>query len=273
MRLVFAEKTTVFGFDSNDSIHSNQITQSNGDLAKPKKMSPHLHPLPNGERRTKERRLGQRRHMTAGKPSLLENCRAGASPAWATGAVALQFTRRRRIGARAAVPIANRRKKKAQRAKHTSDPIFPAPGTLLSTALPSGSLQLYLNFIAAHGTRLPRHPKIKEITNSTRNITNRSFAMPADAAAIPPNPKTAATSAMIRNTTAQPNISSPPHRLNRICRLPRASLHGVRRLDSGLTQRAAPAGNITFSGAALSAARSFLIKRVLTRPASRGATR
>ena len=29
--------------------------------------------------------------------------------------------------------------KKAQRAKHTSDPIFPAPGTLLSTALPSGS--------------------------------------------------------------------------------------------------------------------------------------
>jgi hypothetical protein len=51
--------------------------------------------------------------------------------------------------------------------------------------------------------------------------------MPADAAAIPPNPKTAATSAMIRNITAQPNISSPPHRLNRICRLPRASLHGV----------------------------------------------
>jgi hypothetical protein len=40
--------------------------------------------------------------------------------------------------------------------------------------------------------------------------------MPADAAAIPPNPKTAATSAMIRNNTAQPNISSPPHRLNRI---------------------------------------------------------
>ena len=26
MRLVFAEKTTVLGFDSNDSIHSNQIT-------------------------------------------------------------------------------------------------------------------------------------------------------------------------------------------------------------------------------------------------------
>jgi hypothetical protein len=47
--------------------------------------------------------------------------------------------------------------------------------------------------------------------------------MPADAAAIPPNPKTAATSAMIRKITAQPNISSPPHTLNRICRLTRAS--------------------------------------------------
>jgi hypothetical protein len=41
-----------------------------------------------------------------------------------------------------------------------------------------------------------------EIMNSTRNTTNRTFAMPADAAAIPPNPKIAATSAMIRNITA-----------------------------------------------------------------------
>ena len=105
-----------------------------------------------------------------------------------------------------------------------------------STQATQSSLRLVLcslpreresELIAVHGTRLPRHPKIKEITNSTRNITNKSFAMPADAAAIPPNPKTAATSAMIRNTTAQPNISSPPQRLNRICRLPRASLHGV----------------------------------------------
>jgi len=29
--------------------------------------------------------------------------------------------------------------KKAQRAKHTSDPFFPAPGTLLSTALSRGT--------------------------------------------------------------------------------------------------------------------------------------
>jgi hypothetical protein len=55
--------------------------------------------------------------------------------------------------------------------------------------------------------------------------------MPADAAAIPPNPRTAATSAMIRKTTAQPNISSPPHRLNRICRLTRVPLHSVLRSD------------------------------------------
>ena len=164
-----------------------------------------------------------------------------------------------------------RGRRKKRRARHTSGPISHAPDTLLSTALPSGSPQLYLNFIVAQGTRLPRHPKIKEITNSTRNITNRSFAMPADAAAIPPNPKTAATSAMIRNITAQPNISSPPP-MNRICRLPRASLHGVEAWTRQI-QRAAPAGNITLSGAALSAARSFLIKRVLTRPASRGATR
>jgi hypothetical protein len=32
-----------------------------------------------------------RRQMMAGNLSLVENCRAGASPAWATGAVALQF--------------------------------------------------------------------------------------------------------------------------------------------------------------------------------------
>src|SRR6266550_716014 len=71
VRLVFAEKTTVLGFDSDDSIHSNQITRRTASWLSQKE-----------------------------------------SPG------------------------------KAQRAKHTSDPIFPAPGTLLSTALPGGSLQL-----------------------------------------------------------------------------------------------------------------------------------
>ncbi len=42
---------------------------------------------------------------------------------------------------------------------------------------------------------------------------------------------------------------------------------------SGSTYRFAPAGNMTFSGAAFSAVRSFGIKRVLIEPASRGGTR
>ena len=129
-----------------------------------------------------------------------------------------------RRGHRVASITTRRKNEKAQRARHTSDPIFPAPGTLLSTALPSGSLPSYVNFITAQGTRLPRHPKIKEITNSTRKMKNRSFAMPADAAAMPPNPKIAATSAMIRKTTAHPNIRTPPQGVNRICRLPRVPL-------------------------------------------------
>jgi hypothetical protein len=112
-------------------------------------------------------------------------------------------------------------------------------------------------FIAAHGTRLPRHPKIKEITNSTRNITNRSFAMPADAAAIPPNPKIAATSAMIRNITAQPNISLPPPRLNRICRLIRAPQLRCSVENSEQPNDLPQPETSPLSGAALSAARSF----------------
>jgi hypothetical protein len=37
-------------------------------------------------------------------------------------------------------------------------------------------------------------------------MTNKIFAIPADAAAIPPNPSTAAISAIIRKVTAQPNM-------------------------------------------------------------------
>jgi len=61
-----------------------------------------------------------------------------------------------------------------------------------------------------YGTPLPRQPKINEIMNSTRNKKNNNFAIPADAAAMPPNPNTAAIIATIRKTTAQPNIVSPP---------------------------------------------------------------
>src|SRR5260370_11817024 len=61
-----------------------------------------------------------------------------------------------------------------------------------------------------YGTLLPLHPKQKKITHITRNRKNKNFAIPADAAAIPPNPSSAAISAIIRKVTAQPNIVSPP---------------------------------------------------------------
>ena len=41
-----------------------------------------------------------------------------------------------------------------------------------------------------------------EVTAMTRNTTNRTFAMPAAPAAMPPKPKTAAMRAMMKNTTA-----------------------------------------------------------------------
>jgi hypothetical protein len=40
-------------------------------------------------------------------------------------------------------------------------------------------------------------PVINEITNNTKNIKNIIFAIPAEAPAIPPNPKTAAINAII----------------------------------------------------------------------------
>src|SRR5919108_2901440 len=58
-----------------------------------------------------------------------------------------------------------------------------------------------------YGAPLPRQPKIKKIMHITRNRKNRNLAIPAEAAAIPPNPSTAATIAIIRKTTAQLSIS------------------------------------------------------------------
>jgi hypothetical protein len=42
--------------------------------------------------------------------------------------------------------------------------------------------------------------------NITRNRKNSNLAMPADAAATPPNPNIAAIMAIIKNVTAQPNM-------------------------------------------------------------------
>jgi hypothetical protein len=47
-------------------------------------------------------------------------------------------------------------------------------------------------------------------TKTTRKRKKRSFAIPAAAEAIPPNPNTAATNATMKKTTAQYNISHPP---------------------------------------------------------------
>jgi hypothetical protein len=64
--------------------------------------------------------------------------------------------------------------------------------------------------LANYGTPLPRQPKIKKIMHITRNRKNKTFAIPADATAMPPNPSTAAANAIIRKVTAQPNMMSPP---------------------------------------------------------------
>src|SRR5947209_6930810 len=51
-----------------------------------------------------------------------------------------------------------------------------------------------------------RLPATKLMTKSTRKTTKQIFAMPADAAAIPPNPSTAAINAITRNTQAYQSI-------------------------------------------------------------------
>src|SRR5579871_159460 len=54
----------------------------------------------------------------------------------------------------------------------------------------------------------PRRPRcvISITTKSTRKMKNRTFAIPAAATATPPNPRTAAMIATMRNSNAQYNI-------------------------------------------------------------------
>jgi hypothetical protein len=49
-------------------------------------------------------------------------------------------------------------------------------------------------------------PNTSESTNSTKKIKNKTLAIEAAPSAIPPNPKMAATIAIIRNVTVQRNI-------------------------------------------------------------------
>jgi hypothetical protein len=53
-----------------------------------------------------------------------------------------------------------------------------------------------------------RRPSASEITASTRNATNRIFAIDAALAAIPPKPKIAAMIAMMKKVTVQPSMMS-----------------------------------------------------------------
>ena len=50
-------------------------------------------------------------------------------------------------------------------------------------------------------------PNTSDSTKSTKKIKNNTLAIEAAPAAIPPNPKIAATIAIIRNVTVQRNIS------------------------------------------------------------------
>jgi hypothetical protein len=58
-------------------------------------------------------------------------------------------------------------------------------------------------------------PITKKIRQATKNRKNKNLAIPAAAAAIPVNPKSAATSAIIRKIKAQRSILSPPSESNR----------------------------------------------------------
>jgi hypothetical protein len=59
-----------------------------------------------------------------------------------------------------------------------------------------------------------RDPLVKwvrrETKSRTRKMKNKIFAIPADAPAIPPKPKAAATRATIKNTKAQYNMTCSP---------------------------------------------------------------
>jgi hypothetical protein len=50
-------------------------------------------------------------------------------------------------------------------------------------------------------------PMIREMINKTRKMKNKILAIDAAPAATPPNPKTAATIAMIKKITVQRNIT------------------------------------------------------------------
>jgi hypothetical protein len=58
-------------------------------------------------------------------------------------------------------------------------------------------------------------PRIKKTKQTTRKRTNRNLAIPAAAAAMPLNPKSAATNAIIKKIKAQRSILASFHLLRK----------------------------------------------------------
>jgi hypothetical protein len=78
-------------------------------------------------------------------------------------------------------------------------------------------MQKHRNRKLPYGTLLPADmPITKKIRQTTRNRKNKNLAIPAAAAEIPVNPKSAATSAIMRKIKAQRSILSPPSESNRM---------------------------------------------------------
>jgi hypothetical protein len=82
--------------------------------------------------------------------------------------------------------------------------------------VPARFLHAHRDRNTVHGTLLPADMPIrKKIRQTTRNRKNKNLAIPPAAAAIPVNPRSAATSAIIRKINAQRSMLSPP-KSNRI---------------------------------------------------------
>jgi hypothetical protein len=66
------------------------------------------------------------------------------------------------------------------------------------------------NWNYTHLAGLLNSPRIREMTKRTRKIKNNTLAMPTAAAAMPVNPKRAATMAITKKMAAHLSIGLPP---------------------------------------------------------------